>query len=128
MTVLDFLSPTVTLGNMYYVDNVFEELDSPGEWYYNQTTNQLFYYPVNTEQAKTLDSMTFVVPMLKNIIDIRGFTDDRVKYIRIQGITIRDSRPTFMDPYEVPSGGDWALHRGAAVFIEGNESRSSVKR
>ena len=27
----------------------------------------------------------------------------------------------YMEPYEVPSGGDWAVHRGAAVVIEGAE-------
>ena len=26
-----------------------------------------------------------------------------------------------MEPYEVPSGGDWAVHRGAAFVIEGAE-------
>jgi hypothetical protein len=26
---------------------------------------------------------------------------------------------TFLEPYEVSSGGDWAIHRGAAVFVDG---------
>ena len=31
-------------------------------------------------------------------------------------------RPTFLDPYVVPSPGDWAIHRGGALFIEGSEN------
>jgi len=32
-----------------------------------------------------------------------------------------------MDHYEVPSGGDWAVHRGGAIFIEGSRN-INVKR
>ena len=32
-------------GARYIVENVFEGLDAPGEWYLNRRTGQLFYYP-----------------------------------------------------------------------------------
>jgi hypothetical protein len=31
--------------------------------------------------------------------------------VSISGITIRHALATFMDDYEVPSGGDWSIHR-----------------
>ena len=42
-----------------------------------------------------------------------------VRDITLSGLTIRHTAPTFMERYEVPSAGDWALHRGAAVFVDG---------
>ena len=33
---------------------------------------------------------------------------------------------TFLDPHGVPSGGDWALQRSAAVFVEGAENFRAV--
>ena len=32
-------------GDRYFVENVLEELDSPGEWYLNRQTGQLFHWP-----------------------------------------------------------------------------------
>ena len=34
-------------------------------------------------------------------------------------IRFTESAPTFLDAYEVPSGGDWSIHRGGAVFATG---------
>lgn len=31
--------------------------------------------------------------------------------ITINGVTFSHTRNTYMEPFEVPSGGDWALHR-----------------
>ncbi len=37
----------------------------------------------------------------------------------MQGLTVRHAAPTYVADYEMPSGGDWSLHRGAAVFLDG---------
>ena len=37
----------------------------------------------------------------------------------LAGLTFRDTRPSYLEPRGVPSGGDWALERYGAVFIEG---------
>ena len=42
---------------------------------------------------------------------IRGSTHKPVHDITIQGLIFSHTRNTYMEPYEVPSGGDWALHR-----------------
>jgi hypothetical protein len=34
---------------------------------------------------------------------------------------VAHSAPTFMADYEMPSGGDWSIHRGGAVFLDGTE-------
>ncbi len=33
----------------YYVENVFEALDTPGEWYLDRTTSTVYYYPLPNE-------------------------------------------------------------------------------
>ena len=32
-------------GDRYFVENVFDQLDSPGEWYLDRSTGRLFYWP-----------------------------------------------------------------------------------
>ena len=46
--------------------------------------------------------------------------------VTISGIGFRDTAPTYMSKWEVPSGGDWALHQGGAVFIE-NRSNITIR-
>lgn len=45
-----------------------------------------------------------------------------IKNVKISNLKFRDSPYTYMDPHGVPSGGDWALERMAAVFLEGTEN------
>ena len=40
------------------------------------------------------------------------------KAVVLQDLTFAHSATTFMEPYEVPSPGDWSIHRGGALFIE----------
>ena len=54
-----------------------------------------------------------------NVVEIRGSATEPVRNVRLSGFTIAHTAPTFMEKYEVPSGGDWSLHRNAAVFIDG---------
>ena len=52
---VDTMTKTITVGNKYYqspqenfnyyYDNVLEELNTPGEWYYDDTRNKIYYYP-----------------------------------------------------------------------------------
>ena len=39
--------------------------------------------------------------------------------LRLLGLGFRDTHTTNMDPHAVPSAGDWALPRSAAVFLQG---------
>ena len=37
----------------------------------------------------------------------------------MRGFTLTHSLTTFLEDYEVPSGGDWSMHRGGAVLATG---------
>lgn len=66
-------------------------------------------------------STQFVATHLKRMVTIIGTKDTPVHGVTVRGLGIRDAAATFMEPWGVPSGGDWALHRGGAVFVEGTQ-------
>ena len=55
-------------GNRYFVENVFEALDSPGEWYLDRRKGRLYYWPEDAHFA----GKGVVAPVLDYIIDMRG--------------------------------------------------------
>lgn len=102
----------------YYIENVFEELDSPGEWYLDSEKGILYYMPaagVDLRHAKV------EAPVLDQVVEMRGSQQDPVRHIRLEGFRIAHTASTFLKPYEAPSRGDWTIHRGGAVFMEGAE-------
>jgi parallel beta-helix repeat protein len=76
----DSLAQGVRKGCRYYVENVFEALDTPGEWYLDRSTGALTYLPVHGEAPhRTL----VVAPRLRELVRFQP----RVKYIRLEGLT-----------------------------------------
>ena len=62
----------------YYISNLFEELDAPGEWYLDKRTSTLFFIPPEPLTGKSVS-----VPVLSTVIEmkpgaawltVRGFT------------------------------------------------------
>ena len=100
-------------GGQWYVENIFEELDAPDEWYFDDIENKLYYYPNGSLPSEGIGTD------LDRLIAIQGSQQEPVYNITLTNLTFAHSAPTFLDSYEVPSGGDWAIHRGGAVFVEG---------
>ncbi len=100
------------------VENVFEELDSPKEWYLD-TNNQLYYWP----DAKTdLNATTVEVVQQKHLIDIIGSEENPVKNVSISHIKFEHTQRTLFEDYEPLLRSDWTIYRGGALFIEGTEN------
>jgi len=127
-------------GGDWYVEGILEELDEPGEFYYDKDRHRLYFYPNTTttmdkekdyyntipmvEKRRRLDSTTTLPPdviatKLQTLFSIRGTQLNPVQNISILGIGFRDAAKTYMEQWAAPSGGDWALHRGGAIHIEG---------
>jgi hypothetical protein len=104
------------LGAQWYVENIRELLDAPGEWYYNDQNSTLFYYPNQTTNPKF-----GVGTFLEQLVSINGSMDNPVINITIANMTFTQTEPTYLNEYEVPSGGDWSIHRGGTVFVQGVE-------
>lgn len=100
------------------VENIFEELDAPGEWYYDKQEGWLYYYPLSDEN---INELVFETPQLKNLIEIAGTSSHPVKNITIEGIELTQTIRTFMEHYEPLLRSDWTIYRGGAVIFRGTE-------
>eukprot|EP00971_Amphidinium_carterae_P261260 5182949-Amphidinium_carterae.1 len=96
-------------GGDFFVENVFEELDYPGEFFFNESTQEL-YLNYNGTGAPPA-SMEVLVPQLTVLLNVSGSMRKPVKNVTIQGVTFKSTRYTYMEPHGVPSAGDWALDR-----------------
>ncbi|MEQ9287931.1 MAG: PDZ domain-containing protein [Cyclobacteriaceae bacterium] len=97
------------------VENVLEELDSPGEWYLSNE-NMLYYWPpkgLDIDKAK-IEGVT-----RKHLIDIVGSEDQPVSNVVIEGVRFEHTARTLFEEYEPLLRSDWTIYRGGAVFIEG---------
>jgi parallel beta-helix repeat protein len=83
----------------YYIENVFEGLDNPGEWYLDKLNNKLYYYPLVNEN---LDSSKIIVPVLDQLGLIMGTS---LSDIAIRGITFSYSDWKFQENYAGYQGG-----------------------
>ena len=108
-------------GEDSFIENIFEELDYPTEWFYNETTQTLYFWNNATAGVPPPSDGSLVVPQTKWLFNITGTMAAPARDISIIGIGMRDTAYTYMDPHSLPSGGDWSLERSAVVFLEGTE-------
>lgn len=100
----------------FFVENVFEELGAPGEWYLDKEQSLLYLMP---EAGVDLSRAVVEAPFLEQVIEFRGSQRQPVQNITLSGFRIAHTTSTFLTTYEAPSLGDWTIHRGGAVFLEG---------
>lgn len=69
----------------FYIENAFELLDSPGEWYLNRRTGTLYYMPLPGEQISEVDA---IAPSLEQLVFLDGQPKDGklVEYLNFRGI------------------------------------------
>ena len=73
----------------YYVENVAEALDQPGEWYLNRGTGKLTYYPLPGEK---IDRVEVVAPVVKQtLVRLQGEPSAGlyVEHIHLRDLQIR---------------------------------------
>lgn len=100
------------------VENVREELDAPGEWYFDPKAHILYFYPPPGIQ---LASAQIEIVRLRELISIHGTSTSPVRFISWKGFTFRHTARTFMETKEPLLRSDWTIHRGGAVFVTGAE-------
>ncbi len=103
------------------VENIREELDAPGEWFYDAKSNTLLLLP---EGKFDPDTAKVEVVRLRHLIDFRGTAESPVKHITWKGFVFRHTARTFMDTREPLLRSDWAIYRGGAVLLTGTEDVS----
>ena len=76
-----------------YIDNAFELLDEPGEWYLDKPAHVVYYVP---RPGENLETASVVAPVLETLVEVRGTLDDPVHNIRFEGVTFADA--TWLSP------------------------------
>jgi len=101
-----------------YVENIFEELDAPGEWFHDSKSGKLYYHP---EPGLDLKTAVFEGVQLSHLMVLNGTREKPVRHISFQGITFRHAARTFMENREPLLRSDWTVYRGGAVLLTGTE-------
>lgn len=92
--LLQDASYPITVGNRFYLQNVFEELDAPGEWYFNRQSGRLFIWAPSGRPAGQIE-----VPVIETLIAFRarlfrGKPVGMPEHIRFEGFTFQYSNGT----------------------------------
>jgi hypothetical protein len=102
------------------VENLFEELDAPGEWFYRKSTGQLFFYPpagVNPNNA------LIELASVEQLFKVLGTASNKVKYLTFNRLTFTQTHRTlFTGHFEGLLRGDYCIVRAGTVFIQDAEN------
>ena len=122
----------------FYVENDIQCLDEDGEWYFNANNKNLYLKPNKSDEIfmnniynvkydndgnfKSFD-LDIQIPTNYRILNIEGDSDKLpVTNIMFNNILFTHSLRTQLLGYEVPSGGDWSIHRGGSIFLQNTEN------
>ena len=105
-----------TTGGLMYVHNILEELDDVNEWFVDPASRTLYFMSNDTMPSR------FIASQVPCIVSLHGTSQSPVSSVTLSGLTFSHTPNTFMRPYEAPSGGDYSIHRGAALFLQGTQS------
>ena len=100
------------------VENIFEELDAPGEWFHDRKTNTLYFYP---PAGLDLAKATVEGVRLATLIEVRGTQQKPVRFVTFDGFVFRHTVRTFMENKEPLLRSDWTIYRGGAILLGGAE-------
>ena len=101
-----------------FIENVFEELNTPREWYYDVYNGILYYKPA---QGIDLNTALVEIPLLESCIAFKGTQQNPVHDIAVRGLVFRHTLRTFMKTKESLLRSDWTIYRQGMAFFEGAE-------
>jgi hypothetical protein len=89
VTLRDNVAGNIQVGNRYFIQNVFDALDAPGEWFSDYATGKLYFQPPTGAAPADGD---VVVPAIENLVELSGTPDSPVHDLRFQGFTLKCAR------------------------------------
>jgi len=104
----------------YYLENVFEALTEPGEWYLDRSTGRLCYLPMPGEE---LEKVEVFAPRARQLVSLEGRPDEEqwVEFLRLEGLTFQHTDYDYQPyiPYQAAFNVPGAIHmegaRGCAI-------------
>jgi len=110
-------------GDRYYVRNLLEELDSPGEWYLDRERHLLYLWP-----PSSIKDATVTVPTTGNLIElgkgaawitIRGFS---MACCDGYGVMLRGAENCLVAGNAIRDAGGGRLGGGGGVYVDGGRN------
>lgn len=92
----------------YWVENVFEALDTPGQWYLDRPRGVLFYLPLPGEEMPLAE---IIAPRLTQVVRLVGHAGTPVHDLRLEGLTFAHTE------WQPPA--DYASSLQAAIEVPG---------
>ena len=109
----------------FYLNNAKCLLNEPGEWYLDQKSEKIFYHPKSGENIKTAE---VVIPVLENLVEIKGTVDTPVQYVYFKNISFQYSN--WLRPSEqghVPLQAGMYLLDAYKLKIPGTPDKASLE-
>ncbi|OUL29122.1 hypothetical protein BV378_06560 [Nostoc sp. RF31YmG] len=77
-------------GAIYYLENAFEVLDNPGEWYLDKKSGNLYYMPLVGE---VLNKVEAIVPRISSLVTLQGNLENSqfIEYLSFENLTFAHS-------------------------------------
>jgi len=105
-----------------FIEHVFEELDAPGEWYYDRGNSKLYFFARDT----TINDAVVETVSLRQLFEFKGSMERPVAHIYMQGLVFKHTARVFMENREPLLRSDWTTYRGGAVTYSGAENCSLI--
>lgn len=106
--------------NPTWIENAYELLDQPGEWYLDTDADLLSYKPIDGKDPNTSE---IILPKVQSLVDVQGTLKKPVHDIAFSGITF--SHSTWMEPSS--SDGLIEGQAGFRMVGEGNPTFDSTR-
>jgi hypothetical protein len=84
-------------GDQYYLENTFETLDQPGEWYLEKASGRLYYWP---RAGESRDTFTVVAPVLQQLVRMEGASNQPIHLVAFRGLTFAHTEWYFPQGYD----------------------------
>lgn len=87
--------------DFYYLENVFDCLDTPGDWYLDREQSRLYYLP---QPEESIDTTEVIAPILSTLIEFQGKAKENrlISHLRFHNLTFAHT--------------DWHLPKGKSGY------------
>ena len=103
-------------GARYVVDNVFEALDAPGEWYLDKPAGVLYYMPVKGEDMNKIE---VIAPFATELLRIEGDPDNGRYVENVRFLNVSFQHCNFEFPDGLINSAQGSSNVSAAINIKG---------
>jgi hypothetical protein len=114
----EYSSEYIRPGNRFFISNVREALDRPGEWYLDRAKGELVLLPNSPNFPHGLD---IIAPTIDKLFSFQGdrATQSFVEYISVRGLTFQDTNYNLTEDYFEPADAAIWLSTARNCQIEG---------